>query len=77
MIKLALIGGVLGFISISVLEGLEGIIVAGFVLIMTAVAISILVSDHMSSAREQARRKHLSQNDAGDAYSVRYSDNEG
>ncbi|MBU1191099.1 MAG: hypothetical protein KKE76_05220 [Gammaproteobacteria bacterium] len=74
MIKLALIGGVLGFISISVLEGLEGVIVAGFVLITTAVAISILVSDHVSSAREQARRNHMTESDA---YTVRYSDNEG
>lgn len=64
MIKLALIGGVLGFISISVLEGLEGIIVAGFVLIMIAVVISMLASAEASTARVETQRNHSSKNAA-------------
>lgn len=78
MIKLALIGSVLGFLSISLLDGIEGIIVAGFALIMTAAVISMLACEHEFTSRVQARRKQVSQSNEGSGdYIGRISDKVG
>lgn len=57
MIKLALIGGILGVIGIggfSLLNAVQGIVLTGFVLIMLAVVISLLATVFEFAARWNA-----------------------
>lgn len=66
MIKLALIGGVLGVIGISgfsLLNAVQSIVLTGFALIMLAVVISVLATVFEFAARWNAQSNQTAQTD--------------